>query len=58
MVCMAMRIDWKRSLIMTVVLIAILYFLRYVLEGDVYCIAAILVFALIFFAGNLLFRRR
>lgn len=53
-----MRIDWTRSLIMTVVLIAILYLLRYVLEGETYCIAAILVFAFIFIAGNLLFRRR
>ena len=43
---------------MTVVLIAILYFLRDVLEGEVYCIAAILIFVVIFIAGNLLFRRR
>ncbi len=43
---------------MTIVLIAILYFLGYVLEGEVYCIAAILIFVVIFLAGNLLFRKR
>ncbi len=43
---------------MTVVLIAILYLLSYFLEGEVYCIAAILIFVVIFIAGNLLFRRR
>ena len=53
-----MRIDWKRSLIMTGILIAILYVLQSFLDPGTYCIAAIIVFIVVFAAGNLIGRRR
>lgn len=56
---MAVGIDWKRSLIMTVVLIGILYALDYFIEDEgVYCMAAIVIFVVVLIAGNLVGRSR
>jgi len=56
---MAVRIDWARSLVMTAVLIVILYALGYFIEDqNTYCIAAIVIFVVIFLIGNLAFRKR
>ena len=54
-----MRIDWKRSLIMTAILIGILYALDYVIEDrDLYCMAAIVIFVIVLVVGNLVGRNR
>lgn len=54
-----MRIDWKRSLIMTAILIGILYVLNYMIEDEgLYCMAAIVIFVIIFAVGNLVGRNR
>jgi membrane protein required for beta-lactamase induction len=55
---MALRIDWKRSLIMTAILIAILFVLQSFLDSETYCIAAIIVFIVVLAAGNLIGRGR
>ena len=54
-----MRIDWKRSLIMTVILIGILLALDYMIEDQgLYCMAAIVIFVIVFVVGNLVGRNR
>lgn len=56
---MAVRIDWARSLVMTAILIVTLYALGYFIEDrDTYCIAAIVIFVVIFIIGNIAFRKR
>ncbi|UCF08300.1 MAG: hypothetical protein JSW28_01015 [Thermoplasmata archaeon] len=56
---MAIRIDWKSSLIMTVILIAILYSLRFIIDDyETRCLASIIIVVVVFAAGNLLLRRR
>ncbi len=56
---MSMRIDWKRSMMMSVVLIAIMYGLRYVIvDRSTYYMVVISLFVVFMVAGNLLFRRR
>ena len=56
---MAIRIDWKRSLIMSLVLIVILYALQFVItDREVYYMVFIGLFVVIMLMGNVLFRRR
>jgi hypothetical protein len=56
---MAVGIDWKRSLIMTAILIGILYALDYFIDDEgLYCMAAIVIFVIILIAGNLVGRNR
>jgi len=58
-VSMAYGIDWKRSLFFSVILIGILYVLRSIIgTGEVYCISAIVIFAVFFLVVNLMGRRR
>lgn len=46
-------------MILTAVLFAILYALRYIIKDrNTYCIAAILIFVVVFLVGNVLLRRR
>ena len=55
---MAMGIDWKKSLIMTVILLGVLYVLREVItDRDTYCMVAIVIFVVVMLVGNLAFRR-
>jgi hypothetical protein len=55
---MAVGIDWKRSLIMTVILIGVLYVLQQVItDRDTYCMVAIVIFVVVLLVGNLAFRR-
>jgi len=55
---MAVRIDWKRSIVLSIILIAILITLRSFLDYQTYCIAAIIVVIVVFAAGNLIGRGR
>ncbi len=55
---MRLGIDWKRSLVMMVILFAVLYGLRYVIEDqETRCIASILIFVVVLIVGNLAFRK-
>lgn len=55
---MAIRFDWKRSLIMTAILIGVLYVLREVItDRDTYCMVAVVIFVVVLLVGNLVGRR-
>jgi hypothetical protein len=56
---MAIGIDWKRSIILSVILIATIYILDYFITDEgTFCIAAIIAVVVIFALGNLAFRGR
>jgi hypothetical protein len=56
---MRIGIDWKRSLILTALLLIIFYALQIFIEDqETLCIASIIAFVLVFALGNLLFRGR
>jgi hypothetical protein len=55
---MRIGIDWKRSLLMMVILFGIIYALSYVIEDqDTLCMARIGVFIVVLIVGNLAFRK-
>jgi hypothetical protein len=58
MIYMGIGIDWKRSLIMTAILIGVLYVLgEFITDRDTYCMVAIVIFVVVLLVGNLVFRR-
>ena len=58
MIYMVIGIDWKRSLIMTVILIGVLYVLGEVITDRVtYCMVAIVIFVVVLLVGNFARRR-
>jgi hypothetical protein len=55
---MAIRFDWKRSLIMTGIMIGVLYVLRKIItDRDTYCMAAVVIFVVVMLVGNFAGRR-
>lgn len=55
---MRIGIDWKRSLLMMVVLFGVMYGLRYVIEDqETLCMAQIVIFVVVLLVGNLAFRK-
>jgi hypothetical protein len=58
MYTMALRIDWRRTLIMSAILIGVFYVLRETItDRDTYCMVAIVIFVIVILVGNLAGRR-
>jgi hypothetical protein len=56
---MAFRIDWKRSLLFTAILMVVFYGLQYIIEDrDTYCMVTLVIFAAFFIIVNMVGRRR